>query len=61
MSLSLRFLDNSSPISFSFIDGEGVPAVAQRVKNPTSIQEDEGSLPGLVQQVKDPALPRAAA
>ena len=27
----------------------GFPIVAQRVKNPTSIHEDEGSIPGLAQ------------
>ena len=31
----------------------GVPIVAQRVKNPTSIHEDEGLIPGLAQWVKD--------
>ena len=38
----------------------GVPIVAQRVKNPSSLHEEVGSLPGLAQWVKDPALPRAA-
>ena len=31
--------------------------MAQQVKNPTSINEDAGLIPGLTQQVKDPDLP----
>ena len=34
----------------------GVSDVAQLVKNPTSVYEDVGSIPGLAQWVKDPAL-----
>ena len=34
----------------------GVPIVVQQVKNPTSIHEDVGSIPGLTQRVKDLAL-----
>ena len=31
----------------------GVPVVAQQVKNPTSVHEGVGSIPGLAQWVKD--------
>ena len=34
---------------------QGLPGVAQW--NPTSIQKDMGSIPGLSQWVKDPVLP----
>ena len=37
----------------------GVPIVAQRVKNPTSIHEDVGWICGLAQWIKDPVLPWA--
>jgi len=38
----------------------GVPVVAQRVQNPTSIHEDAGSIPGLTQWATDLVLPKAA-
>ena len=37
----------------------GVPAVAQRIKDPTNRQEDVGSLPGLTPWVKHHALVQA--
>ena len=37
-------------------DAPAVPIVAQRVKNPSSIPEDAGLIPGLTQWAKDPVL-----
>ena len=35
----------------------GIPIVAQWLTNPTRNHEDVGPIPGLIQRVKDPALP----
>ena len=39
------------------LKNEGVPFVAQGLPNPTRNYEVAGSMPGLAQWVKDPALP----
>ena len=39
----------------------GVPIVAQRLRIQQSVREDEVSIPGLAQWVKDTALPQAGA
>ena len=41
---------------YIWIRTHGVPIVAQQAKNPTSIQEDVGSIPGLAQWIKAPVL-----
>ena len=43
--------------SFLKLEYYRVPIMVQQLTNPTSIHEDMGSIPGLAQWVKDPALP----
>ena len=56
----LRGKGQERPSSLS-IEELGIPIGAQQVKNPTSIHEDKGSIPGLAQWVKEPMLLQAAA
>ena len=46
----------SFKLHLEYKDTLGVPFVAQRLKTPTRIHEGVGSIPGLVQWVKDPVL-----
>ena len=57
------YTDNCVTIKHWFQNWEddGVSFVAHQVKNPTSVCEDAGSIPGLTQWIKDLALPQAAA
>ena len=53
----MDYLDGPDVITRVLLrERQGVPLVAQWVKNPTNIHKDAGSVPGLAQWVKDPAL-----
>ena len=61
------YLSNERELKFATLNANqelsawGVPVVAQQVKNPPSIHEDVGSIPGLARWVKEPSLLQAAA
>ena len=69
MTKEARTYNGGNTVSIKFIyspfitiqETNGVPIVAQQVKNPSSIHEDEGSIPGLAQWVKNLSLPQASA
>ena len=54
--LTFKGAERCSPTKSPERRERGLPTVAQRVTNPTSIHEDVGSVPGLAQWVEDLAL-----
>ena len=57
MQVTLIFLSVSLLVMLTKNILLGVPVMAQWLTNPTSIHEEAGSIPGLIQWVKDLALP----
>ena len=55
----LLFGSGKVKMPFTLDPSLGVPVVAHQITNPTSIHEEAGLILGLIQQVKDPAVPRA--
>ena len=56
---NFNFKDLHSPIKESKNEVQGVPVVAQQVRNYTGIHEDQGLISRLTQWVKDLALLQA--
>ena len=52
---------HAEPMKYSNVYISGVPVVAQWVKNPNSVHEDAGLIPGITQWFKDAVLLQAAA
>ena len=59
--LLVLWMSQVENIPYCKVMTSGIPIVAQQVKNPISIHEDTGLIPGLAQWVKDTAFLRAAA